>query len=50
MKTRKPPKSQSSLRERLSANFLAAFEADFQTHGVSVIEKLRENSPENTQS
>lgn len=41
-----PASSPPSLRERRSANFLAAFEADFQTHGVSVIEKLRENSPE----
>jgi hypothetical protein len=47
MRPRKPPKSsEPSLRDRLSANFLAAFEADFAANGVAAIEQLRQKSPE----
>jgi|SRR5262245_29908929 len=35
-----------SLRDKLSANFLAAFEADFAAEGVAAIKALREKSPE----
>jgi hypothetical protein len=45
MKTRKP-KSEPNLRDRLSANFLTAFESDFAANGVAVIEKLRERHPD----
>jgi hypothetical protein len=38
--------AQPSLRDRLSANFLAAFEADFAANGVAAIEQLRQKSPE----
>jgi hypothetical protein len=34
-----------SLKEKLSASFLAAFEADFKTHGIAVIERLRAEEP-----
>jgi hypothetical protein len=43
---RKPKTAEPSLRAKLSAAFLEAFEADFAAHGVNVIEKLRERSPE----
>jgi hypothetical protein len=46
MKPRKPKSAEPSLLDKLSMNFLAAFERDFETHGVDVIEKLRERSPE----
>jgi len=46
MKTRKPKTNEPSLRDKLSHNFLRAFESDFETHGVNVIEQLREKSPE----
>jgi hypothetical protein len=35
-----------SLRAKLSAAFLEAFEADFRVHGVEVIEKMRQTHPE----
>jgi hypothetical protein len=35
-----------SLRDKLSAKFLAAFEADFAENGVEVIQKLREKYPQ----
>ena len=38
--------NEPSLRDRLSASFLAAFEADFQSHGADVIERMRESHPE----
>jgi len=38
--------NEPSLRDKLSANFLKAFETDFDTHGVEVIEQLRQKSPE----
>jgi hypothetical protein len=41
----KPASSEPSLKERLSASFLAAFEADFKTHGIAVIEQLRVDDP-----
>src|SRR5262245_33917659 len=38
--------NEPSLRDKLSAAYLEAFQADFQTHGVSVIEQLRNKSPD----
>jgi hypothetical protein len=38
--------AEPSLRDRLSANLLAALEEDFRIHGVAVIEKMRETHPE----
>src|SRR5262245_51905570 len=38
--------NEPALRDKLSQNFLRAFESDFETHGVNVIEQLREKSPE----
>jgi hypothetical protein len=38
--------AEPSLRDRLSANLLAALEEDFRIHGVAVIEKMREAHPE----
>jgi hypothetical protein len=35
-----------TVRDKLSANFMKAFESDFETHGVEVIEQLRQKSPE----
>jgi hypothetical protein len=35
-----------NLRDKLSAAFLQAFSADFENHGVAVIEALREKYPE----
>jgi hypothetical protein len=46
MKPRKPKATGPSLRDRLSANFLRAFEADFAVNGVNVIEALRQKSPD----
>jgi hypothetical protein len=46
MKPRKAKASEPSLRDRLSANFLAAFQADFEANGVAAIEQLRQKSPE----
>jgi hypothetical protein len=43
MKTRK---AKGSLREKLSAAYLEAFEADFAENGVAAIQQLREKSPE----
>jgi hypothetical protein len=45
-----PPKKSSkanepSIRDRLSASFLKAFQSDFETYGVETIEKLRAESP-----
>src|SRR5215475_13301712 len=45
MKPRKP-KSEPSLRDKLSANFMVAFEADFAANGVFVIEQLRLKAPD----
>src|SRR5262245_20923441 len=38
--------NEPSLRDKLSHNFLRAFEADFSTHGVEVIEQLRTKHPD----
>jgi hypothetical protein len=46
MKTRKPKTSEPSLRDKLSRNFLEALEADFRAYGVTVLERMRESSPE----
>ena len=38
-------KPKSTPLDRLSANFLAALDQDFQAHGIEAIQKLREESP-----
>ena len=45
---RKPPKlnKEPSLRDKLSAAYLETFQADFAANGASVIEQLRQKSPE----
>jgi ribosomal protein S17E len=43
---RKTKTSQPSLRDKLSAAYLEAFQKDFETNGVAVIEALRLKSPE----
>ena len=45
MKLKKPKASEPSARDKLSAAFLKAFEADFENYGIEAIEKLREESP-----
>src|SRR5262245_18808043 len=45
MKPRKP-KSEPSLRDKLSGNLLRALEEDFAAHGVAALEKMRLASPE----
>jgi hypothetical protein len=42
---RKPKSAEPSLRDKLSAAFLEAFQADFETHGAEVIESLRTKDP-----
>jgi hypothetical protein len=49
MRSSRKPQSKAnkpSLRDKLSANFLAAFESDFAANGVAAIEQLRLKSPE----
>jgi len=46
MKNRKPKASEPSLRDKLSTDYLQAFQSDFETNGVEVIQQLREKSPE----
>ena len=46
MKAKKQKPAEPSLRDKLSQNFLRAFETDFDTHGVEVIKQLRQKSPE----
>src|SRR5262245_17348764 len=46
MKPKKSKAAEPSLRDKLSANFMKAFEADFADNGVTVIEQLRQRSPE----
>jgi len=46
MRTKKPKAAEPSLRDKLSQNFLRAFEADFASYGAEVIEKLRESHPD----
>jgi hypothetical protein len=43
---RKPKSGEPSLRERLSQKFLEALEADFQLHGPTILERMRESHPE----
>lgn len=43
---RKAKTNEPNLLGRLSANFLAALEADFAENGVAVISQLRQKSPE----
>jgi single-stranded DNA-specific DHH superfamily exonuclease len=45
MKPRKPKPSEPSLRNKLSATFLEAFQSDFEANGITVIEALRKESP-----
>jgi len=46
MKPKKLKGNEPSLRDKLSQSFMKAFESDFETHGVEVIEQLRQKSPE----
>jgi hypothetical protein len=46
MKPRPPKSAEPTLRQKLSASYLAAFEADFASNGVAVIEALRNKSPD----
>jgi len=49
MRSSRRPQSKAnkpSLRDKLSANFLAAFESDFEKNGVAATEQLRLKSPE----
>ena len=46
MKARKSKTAEPSLRDKLSENFLRAFEADFSVNGADVIVRLREKFPE----
>jgi hypothetical protein len=43
---KKPKANEPNLRDKLSGDVLKAFADDFSANGVSVIEKLREKSPE----
>lgn len=43
---KKNKSDEPSLRDKLSEAFLKAFESDFATNGVNVIEQLRMKSPE----
>jgi len=43
---RKPKPNEPSLRDKLSQNFLRAFEADFASYSAEVIEQLRESHPD----
>jgi hypothetical protein len=45
-KPRKPKPTEPSLRDKLSHEFLRAFESDFEAFGVEAIKALREKSPE----
>jgi hypothetical protein len=45
MKPRKPKNTEPSLRDKLSAAYLEAFQADFAANGIAVIEALRNKSP-----
>jgi len=44
--SKKQKPSEPSLRDKLSENFMRAFEADFAENGVEAIKSLREKSPE----
>jgi hypothetical protein len=46
MKPRKPKPSEPSLRDKLSAAFLEAFQSDFAENGKTVIEALRREKPD----
>src|SRR5262245_51066259 len=43
---RKSKASEPSLRDKLSAAFMVAFEEDFASNGVGVIQQLREKHPD----
>jgi hypothetical protein len=45
MKPKRPKANEPSLRDKLSQNFLKAFESDFEANGVEAIEKLRIENP-----
>src|SRR5262245_24392396 len=46
MKSRKSKPNEPSLRDKLSQDYLRAFQDDFEENGVAVIKALREKSPE----
>ena len=46
MKPKKQRGNEPSLRDKLSQNFLRAFESDFEANGIEVIRQLRLKSPE----
>src|SRR5262249_42904753 len=46
MKKPKNKPNEPSLRDKLSAAYLAALEADFEANGVNAIQELRTKSPE----
>jgi hypothetical protein len=46
MKPSKKKSGEPTLREKLSQKFLEALEADFQLHGLAVLEKMRQTHPE----
>src|SRR5262249_10233423 len=45
MKSKKLKGTEPSVRDKLSASFLKAFQNDFEINGIEAIEKLREESP-----
>ena len=45
MKAKKQKPSEPSVRDKLSASFLKAFQNDFENFCIEAIEKLREESP-----
>jgi len=45
MKAKKSKPTEPSVRDKLSASFLKAFQNDFEINGIEAIEKLREENP-----
>jgi len=45
MKLKKPKPTEPSVRDKLSAAFLKAFQNDFEINGIEAIEKLRKENP-----
>jgi hypothetical protein len=46
MRTQKPKSEPGGLRDKLSEDFLRAIQSDFQVHGPTVIEQLRQKYPQ----
>jgi hypothetical protein len=46
MKPRKSKSAEPSTLDKLSQNFLEAYEADFEINGISTIQQLREKHPD----